>query len=79
MNIGSDIGVPMGRVIVVIVRVYQLCVSPALPPACRFYPTCSQYMIDAVQKRGLIKGVSLGVWRILRCHPLSKGGYDPVK
>jgi putative membrane protein insertion efficiency factor len=50
-----------------------------LGPRCRFYPTCSEYAIEAIQKKGIFKGFFLAVWRILRCNPLSAGGYDPVK
>ncbi|WP_083818932.1 membrane protein insertion efficiency factor YidD [Desulfotalea psychrophila] len=62
-----------------LVKVYQYCISPLFPPTCRFTPCCSTYMIQAVEKHGVIRGVALGLWRILRCHPFSKGGYDPVK
>ena len=46
---------------------------------CKFYPTCSEYTIQAIEKHGIIKGIAMGIWRILRCNPFSKGGYDPVK
>ncbi|MGE4496965.1 MAG: membrane protein insertion efficiency factor YidD [Deferribacterales bacterium] len=61
------------------IRLYQLFISPMLGPRCRFYPSCSEYAIEAIQKKGIIKGFFLAVWRILRCNPLSAGGYDPVK
>ena len=57
---------------------YRACISPLLPPACRYTPTCSQYMIEAVKKYGIFKGGWLGVKRILRCHPWGGSGYDPV-
>lgn len=57
---------------------YQRYISPLFPPSCRYYPTCSNYMIQAIQKHGAIKGVLMGSTRILRCHPFVKGGYDPV-
>ena len=61
------------------VKLYQRLISPLLPGGtCRFEPTCSQYFVEAVQKRGVIVGSLKGCWRILRCNPLSKGGYDPV-
>jgi len=60
------------------VRLYQYTVSPILPPSCRFYPTCSEYMIQAIKKKGPLKGLLMGVWRVLRCNPFCKGGYDPV-
>lgn len=59
------------------VRVYQRCLSPFLPPSCRFEPSCSQYFIEAVQKYGALRGAWLGTKRICRCHPWSTGGYDP--
>jgi len=62
-----------------LIRMYQKAVSPVLPPnTCRFYPTCSSYAIDAIERYGAIKGLLLSVKRILRCHPLHPGGYDPV-
>jgi putative membrane protein insertion efficiency factor len=60
------------------VRVYQKLISPLFPPSCRFQPTCSHYMIHAITEWGAIRGVLLGIARILRCHPWSEGGYDPV-
>lgn len=57
---------------------YKRLISPFLPSACRFYPTCSQYAIIALRKHGAIRGLFLALWRLLRCTPLSKGGYDPV-
>ena len=60
-----------------LVRVYQFCISPLLPPACRFYPSCSQYYILAVRKFGPVRGSWKGVCRICRCHPWHPGGYDP--
>jgi uncharacterized protein len=59
--------------------VYKAMVSPFLPPACRFEPTCSEYAKQAVEKYGAVKGTWLGVRRILRCQPFCKGGHDPVK
>jgi putative membrane protein insertion efficiency factor len=60
-------------------QLYKTLVSPFLPPACRFEPTCSTYMMEAVEKYGAIKGTWMGVKRILRCQPFCKGGYDPVE
>ncbi|MCA9264722.1 MAG: membrane protein insertion efficiency factor YidD [Planctomycetales bacterium] len=59
------------------VRVYQLSISPILGPTCRFQPTCSAYFIQAVRKYGALEGSLRGVWRICRCQPFCKGGYDP--
>ena len=63
---------------VVLVRFYQLCISPLTPAACRFTPTCSQYALEALRKHGLIKGLWLTVRRLVRCHPWGGSGYDPV-
>lgn len=60
-----------------LVRFYQRAISPLLGANCRFMPTCSQYMIEAIQKYGVIRGVLKGTWRICRCHPFTPGGYDP--
>ncbi len=68
----------LARLAVLVVRVYRRCISPYLPPVCRFRPTCSQYMIQAIEKKGLVVGVLKGLWRIVRCNPLFPGGYDPV-
>jgi len=69
----------MKAIVLATVRAYQLLVSPFLPAnTCRFYPTCSQYMIDSVQNYGVVKGVWRGLKRIGRCHPFHPGGYDPA-
>ena len=65
--------------IILIIRIYQIFISPLTPATCRFYPTCSTYFIQALEKYGLIKGTYLGIKRILRCHPWNPGGYDPLK
>lgn len=57
---------------------YRACISPMLPPACRYVPTCSQYAVEAVMKHGIIRGGWLALKRILRCHPWGGSGYDPV-
>ncbi len=67
------------RVLIVLFLAYRCFFSPLLPPACRFIPTCSQYGLDAVRKYGALRGAWLTLRRILRCHPFSRGGYDPVK
>jgi len=68
----------MKRVLIAIVRGYKKYISPLLPPSCRFTPTCSEYAMEALQKHGAWKGSLLAIWRILRCNPFGKGGYDPV-
>lgn len=60
------------------IRFYQAIISPFLGPRCRFYPSCSDYAIDAINEFGLMKGFFLSLYRLLRCHPFSKGGHDPV-
>jgi putative membrane protein insertion efficiency factor len=59
-------------------RFYKRNISPSLPPGCRYQPTCSEYTYEAIERFGVIKGIGLGVWRLARCHPFSKGGIDPV-
>ncbi|MGL4986387.1 MAG: membrane protein insertion efficiency factor YidD [Treponemataceae bacterium] len=59
-------------------RFYKKYISPLLPAACRFYPTCSEYAYGVIEKYGIAKGFLLSIKRLLRCHPFSKGGYDPV-
>ncbi|MCF7876233.1 membrane protein insertion efficiency factor YidD [Candidatus Bipolaricaulota bacterium] len=68
----------MKKLILRIIRFYQKAISPGLPDTCRFYPSCSEYSKRAVQRHGPIKGIYLGIKRILRCHPLNSGGFDPV-
>ena len=68
----------MKHVMIWLVGLYRKYISPLKPPCCRFTPTCSAYAIEAFQKRGFFVGFILTVWRILRCNPFSKGGYDPV-
>ncbi|MCR5084321.1 MAG: membrane protein insertion efficiency factor YidD [Succinivibrionaceae bacterium] len=60
------------------IRLYQRLISPALGPCCRFYPSCSQYTLEAIKEWGLARGILLGARRISRCHPLNPGGLDPV-
>jgi len=65
--------------LVFLIRFYQKRISPLKRPSCRFYPTCSQYAIDSIEKYGLLVGLFKAIKRILRCHPFNPGGYDPVK
>jgi uncharacterized protein len=76
----------MKKIILVIIKGYQKTISPdhgffsgGKQRVCKFYPTCSEYTYQAIEAHGLIKGIGLGVWRILRCNPFTKGGHDPVK
>lgn len=69
----------MQKLVVYLLRLYKSLVSPWLPSACRFYPTCSEYMREAVLKYGASRGVWLGLKRLLRCHPFQEGGFDPVR
>lgn len=68
----------MTKLLLLLIRGYKKWISPLLGERCRFYPTCSEYMATAITKHGIIKGIALGIYRILRCNPLCKGGYDPV-
>jgi len=66
------------QILIMLVRGYQVALSPLLPAACRYYPTCSAYAVEALERHGAIRGTWLTVKRIARCHPLHAGGYDPV-
>ena len=65
-------------IVVGILRLYKSFISPLLPSACRFYPSCSEYAMQAVETRGVLRGSALALWRLARCQPFTKGGYDPV-
>ncbi|WP_448520240.1 membrane protein insertion efficiency factor YidD [Rhodoflexus sp.] len=66
------------RFVIFLLRIYQAAISPLYPASCRFVPTCSEYMVQAVEKHGIIKGFLLGLRRIGRCHPWGGSGYDPI-
>lgn len=69
----------MKKILLSIIRFYQCSISPLMGEGkCKFYPTCSQYTKEAIEIHGAFKGLFMGIWRILRCNPFSKGGYDPV-
>ncbi len=68
----------MRRILIVLIRGYQMLISPVLPPSCRFEPTCSNYAVEAVRVHGVFKGSWLALRRLGRCHPFGSGGYDPV-
>ena len=61
-----------------LLRLYKRWISPAFPPSCRYMPTCSEYAMEAVERYGALRGGMMAAWRVLRCHPLAKGGYDPA-
>jgi putative membrane protein insertion efficiency factor len=61
------------------IRFYRRFISPGLPPRCRYHPSCSAYAVQAVERYGILRGLVLAVWRVLRCNPFSHGGYDPVE
>ena len=69
----------MQNLVIALLKGYKFFVSPLLPSACRFYPTCSEYMMEAVEKHGFLRGTWLGIKRVGRCHPFHEGGYDPVR
>ncbi len=69
----------MKKLLILLIRFYQLCISPFFAPRCRFYPTCSAYAIEAIEKKGVVQGVWLTVKRLAKCHPFHPGGYDPVR
>jgi putative membrane protein insertion efficiency factor len=66
-------------ILIWLIKLYQRVISPILPKSCRFYPTCSQYAIQAIEKYGVLTGVWMGIKRIMKCHPFHPGGYDPLK
>lgn len=68
----------MKRLFTGLIRAYQLLLSPFMPPSCIHQPTCSYYALEAIERHGVIRGVLLSIRRLLHCHPLSRGGYDPV-
>ncbi|MGI9043209.1 MAG: membrane protein insertion efficiency factor YidD [Gemmatimonadaceae bacterium] len=68
----------MRRILIALIRGYQVGISPLLPASCRYYPTCSAYAIEAIEKHGALSGSWLAVRRIARCHPFRPGGFDPV-
>ena len=68
----------MKNLLLTLIRFYRKHISPHLPPMCRYYPTCSCYAIEAIETHGALRGTLLALWRVLRCNPLSNGGYDPV-
>ena len=68
----------MKRMLLALIRFYRRRLSPLKPPSCRFTPTCSEYCLEALSEWGILAGLALSVWRVLRCNPFCRGGYDPV-
>jgi putative membrane protein insertion efficiency factor len=73
------VGTLIGRIAEAVIRLYQRFVSPALPPRCKYEPSCSTYALEAIRRFGIGRGSVLACWRVLRCNPWSHGGYDPVE
>jgi putative membrane protein insertion efficiency factor len=71
-------GVYVKQIALALIRLYQMTISRVMPPSCRYLPTCSEYTHEAISRYGIMKGTFLGLKRILRCHPFTPGGYDPV-
>jgi putative membrane protein insertion efficiency factor len=69
----------MRIIFIKLVKIYQKFISPMFPPSCRFYPTCSEYAVQSLEKYGVLIGGAKAIWRILRCNPFNKGGFDPVE
>ena len=69
----------MRKILIQLIRFYRKHISPLKRPSCRFYPTCSQYALEAIERYGALKGGYMAIRRILKCHPYNEGGYDPVK
>jgi uncharacterized protein len=77
-TVAGRIQLPLTWLLIVLIRGYQVLVSPGLPPSCRFTPSCSQYALEAIQRYGALQGAWLGARRLVRCHPWHPGGFDPV-
>lgn len=77
-NILKRVRLVLLRVVTGPIRFYKLYLSPILPQMCRYTPTCSMYSLEAIRRHGVLRGVALGFYRVLRCNPWSRGGYDPV-
>lgn len=74
----SQVSCLPAKALILAVRAYQMTLSPLFGDCCRFHPSCSCFMIEAIEVHGAVKGVLLGLWRLLRCHPFGAHGYDPV-
>ncbi len=69
----------MKKIAIFLIKIYQRLISPLLVPSCRYYPSCSHYAVEAIEKYGFVKGGVMATGRVMRCHPFAPGGYDPVK
>ena len=67
------------KVFIGLIQIYRRFLSPMLPPTCRYEPSCSLYTVQAIEKYGVLKGLFMGILRVLRCHPFARGGFDPVR
>ena len=72
-------GVRVRRLFIGLIEIYRRFLSPMLPPTCRYEPSCSLYTVQAIEKYGVLKGLFMGILRVLRCHPFARGGFDPVR
>jgi len=79
MIVNYQVPVIVKRLLIFLIKAYKKYISPLLPRSCRFYPTCSEYALEAISKYGVLKGGIKSIYRILRCNPFNRGGYDPVK
>ncbi|KAA3601535.1 MAG: membrane protein insertion efficiency factor YidD [Calditrichaeota bacterium] len=70
---------PFTIILVWVIKFYQFAISPMFPASCKYHPSCSEYFLQSLTKKGFVIGFCFGVWRILRCNPFSNGGFDPVK
>ncbi|BCA97176.1 putative membrane protein insertion efficiency factor [Legionella antarctica] len=74
----EKINIVIQQIVCMPIKMYRYLISPLIKPCCRFYPSCSQYAISAIKQHGVVKGIWMAFKRLLRCHPWSRGGYDPV-
>ena len=78
LTVVREIGDLARAAIVLLLVAYRKVIVPLIPPACRFEPSCSAYMMEALERHGVLRGLALGIWRVLRCNPWCDGGHDPV-
>ena len=70
---------PVRKLLIGLIQTYRRFLSPMLPPTCRYEPSCSLYTVQAIEKYGVLRGLFMGILRVLRCHPFARGGFDPVR